>query len=391
MPRPAAELTFDPTTPEFRRDPYRFYRQLRESAPVFRNPAGGWLLSRYRECALALQDTRLGNVEDIRCYPDAGGDNGTSAGSDFAQIRSAVARALSPAVVRRYRPRVAQIVDELVDATLAAGTVDLVASLCHPLGATVFCELFGVPVGDRDLFRGWVDSIVRGVDLLLGVSAEVAARRDAAMAEFSDYFRRLIAVRRVEPAGDLLSDLIAIADGEGGLTEDELVSSCVILLITGHESTVNFVSNSVHALLTHPDELARFRAEPDIGQVAIDELMRYCSPANLVVRTARTAIELDGHVIAEGEFVVPLLAAANRDPDVFAEPERLDLTREPNPHLAFGHGLHYCLGAALARMEGLVALETLTRRAPALELAGEPEFKPTIGLRGLASLPIRTR
>ncbi|HEY3607592.1 MAG TPA: cytochrome P450 [Pseudonocardiaceae bacterium] len=387
-----AELTFDPTTPEFRRDPYRFYRRLRESAPVFRNPAGGWLLSRHQDCAWALQDTRLRNVEDIRCYPDAAGENsenGTAAGGDFAHIRGAVARALSPAVVRRFRPRVGQIVDELVDATLAAGAVDLVASLCHPLGAIVFCELFGVPVGDRELFRGWVDDIVQGVDVLLGVSAELAASRDAAMAAFSDYFRRLINARRADPAGDLLGELIAIADGDGGLTEEELVSSCVILLITGHESTVNFVSNSVHALLTHPDELARFRAEPDIGQVAIDELMRYCAPANLVVRTAGTAIELDGHTIEEGEFVVPLLAAANRDPDVFPDPERLDLTRTPNPHLAFGHGLHYCLGAALARMEGLVALETLTRRAPALELTGEPEYKPTIGLRGLATLPVR--
>ena len=227
--------------------------------------------------------------------------------------------------------------------------------------------------------------------MLIAVEPEVAARRDAAMAEFSDYFRQLIAVRRAEPAGDLLSDLIAIADGDGGLSEDDLVSSCVILLITGHESTVNFVSNSVHALLCHPGELARFRSDPEIDQVAIDELMRYCSPANLVVRKASTDIELGGNTIAAGEFVVPLLAAANRDPEVFGDPERLDLTRQPNPHLAFGHGLHYCLGAALARMEGLVALRTLTERAPALAPAGEPEFKPTIGLRGLSVLPVRVR
>jgi cytochrome P450 len=387
-----SELAFDPTSPDFRRDPYQFYRKLRETAPVFRNPAGGWLLSRYRDCAWALQDTRLTNVEDIRCYPDAADDAGTGAsGGDFAQIRGAVARALSPAVVRGYQERVQQIVDELVDAVLAAGETDLVETLCHPLGAIVFCELFGVPAGDRDVFRAWVDAVVQGVDMLVAVAPEVAQRRDKAMAEFSDYFRNLIATRRAAPTGDLLSDLIAIADGDGGLTEEELVSSCVILLITGHESTVNFVSNSTHALLTHPTELTRFRDNPEVGQTAIDELMRYCSPANLLVRKASTDIELDGNRITAGEFVVPLLGAANRDPAVFPDPERLDLTRQPNPHLAFGHGLHYCLGAALARMEGLVALGTLTRRAPALELAGEPEFKPTIGLRGLAALPVRVR
>lgn len=382
---------FDPTTPEFRRDPYRYYRRLRESAPVFRNPAGGWLLSRYRDCADALQDSRLRNVEDIRCYPDDGDQStgsGGPVGGDFARVRGAVARALSPAVVRRYRPRVQEIVDELVTGTLAAGDVDLVESLCHPLGAIVFCELFGVPSADRALFRGWVDDVVRGVDVLMAVEPDVARRRDAAMAEFTAYFRSLVRQRRHAPTGDLLGDLVAIADGDGGLTEDELVSSCVILLITGHESTVNFVGNSVHALLTHPGELARFRSQPDIGQTAVDELMRYCSPANLVVRSAPVDIELAGHRIGAGEFVVPLLAAANRDPEVFANPETLDLTRAPNPHLAFGHGLHHCLGAALARMEGLVALTTLLARAPHLAAAGEPEFKPTIGLRGLAALPV---
>lgn len=399
MTTEAGGLVFDPTTPEFRRDPYRFYRRLRESAPVFRNPAGGWLLSRHADCASALQDTRLRNVEDIRCYPDANQSPDESGnaptGSDFAQIRGAVARALSPAVVRGYRPRVQRIVDELVGAALAAGAsdspVNLVETFCHPLGAIVFCELFGVPVSERDVFRGWVDAVVQGVDMLMAVAPDVAERRDRAMAEFSEYFRGLIGRRRTAPEADLLSDLIAIADGDGGLTEEQLVSSCVILLITGHESTVNFVANAVYALLSHPDELARFRDDPDIDQVAIDELMRYCSPANLVVRAASTDIEIDGNRIAAGEFVVPLLAAGNRDPEVFADPERLDLSRYPNPHLAFGHGLHYCLGATLARMEGLVALRTLTRRAPGLELAGEPEFKPTIGLRGLSELPVLAR
>jgi cytochrome P450 len=380
-------VAFDPTDPEFRRDPYRFYRALRENAPVFRNPTGGWLLTRYRDCAWALEDPRLRNVEDIRCYPDGAQAGGV--GNDFGRIRGAVARALSPAVVRQYRPRVQEIVDELVGAALAAGEVELVEALCHPLGAIVFCELFGVPTSDRSVFRGWVEAVVQGVDMLVGVPAEVAERRDRAMAEFSEYFRGLIAARREAPAADLLSDLIAIADGEGELTEEELVSSCVILLITGHESTVNFVSNAVHALLSHPVELRRFRAEPELGPVAVDELMRFCSPANLVVRSARTAVELDGHRIEPGEYVVPFLAAANRDPAVFDDPEKLDLTRKPNPHLAFGHGLHYCLGAALAKMEGLVALRTLTDRAPDLAWGGEPEFKPTIGLRGLSRLPVR--
>lgn len=384
-------LMFDPGSEQFQRDPYSYYRRLREQAPVYRAPQGAWLLTRYADCAVALADERLRNVADLRCYPDGTGPARAPGGPEregFARTRGAVYRALAPSVIRGFRPRVQRIVDELLDGALEAGRVDLVETFSLPLASIVFCEIFGVPMADRETFRGWVDAVVQGVDNLVAVSAERAERRDRAMVEFSAYFRDLIARRRRHPTDDLLSELVAIADDGEAMTENELVSSCVILLITGHESTANFVANATLALLNHPVELRRLRDFPEIGPAAIEELMRYEAPAQLVVRAARTDLDLAGQAIAEGELVVPLLAAGNRDPDVFTDPDRLDLTRRPNPHLAFGHGTHFCLGSALARMEGLAALSTLVRRAPDLTLDGEPAYKPTMGLRGLATLPV---
>lgn len=387
-------LLFDPRSDEFRRDPAACYRRLRETAPVYRNPLGGWLLSRHGDCSRALEDTRLRNVENIRCYPDsAAGSQSEAAPSpdDFSRIRKSVTRVLAPAAVRGFEPRIQQIVSELLDSALKAGEVDLVEAFCAPLAAIVFCELFGVPAADRAVFGEWVEAVVQGADMLLIDSPEVARRHGQALADFSAYFRKLIADRRRRPGDNLLDALIAIQRDSDSMTEQELVSSCVILLITGHESTVNFVANATHALLGHPGELMRFRDDPAVRGAAIEELMRYASPATLVVRAAQEDLEVDGHRIAGGELVVLLLGAANRDPAIFADPDRLILTRKPNPHLAFGHGLHFCLGAALARLEGWIALEALLRRAPAIELLGEPEPKPTIALRGLAQLPVRLR
>jgi cytochrome P450 len=385
------DLAFDPSSPEFRQDPHRYYRQLRDAAPVYRNPAGGWLLSRHADCRAAIEDPRLRNVEDVRCYPDGTTTKSGAGGTDYARIRGAVARALSPAIIRTLRPRVQQLVDELLENASRRAEVDLVDALCQPMAAIVFCDLFGVPNVDRQLFRGWVDDAVRGIDVLLMDSPEVAERRARALDEFGEYFRRLIALRRREPADDLLSRLVAIEQDGDSLTEDELVSSCTILLIAGHESTANLVSGSAHALLTNQSELERARAMPELDAPAIDELMRHTSVAQLIVRAANEDLELGGQQVREGEYVVILLAAANRDPEVFAEPDLLDLTRDPNPHLSLGHGPHYCLGAALARMEATVALTTLLRRAPELALAGPPEYKPNVSMRGLARLPVRLR
>lgn len=388
-------LVIDPFSPEFQRDPHSFYRKLRSTAPVFRAPNGSWLLSRYDLCASALEDTRLKNVENIRCYPDAETPSKSpvdAAQADYVRIRKSVARSLSPSSVRKFQPKLQELVNELLDAAVSAGDVDLVDAFCHPLAATVFCQLFGIPAEDRAMFREWVDGVVQGVDTVVVSSPEVTERRERAIARFADYFKELIADRRIRPQNDLLSALVAIQQDDGSmLTEKELISSCIILLIAGHESTVHFVSNATLALLSHPGELQRFRDDPGISSTAIEELMRYTSPANIVVREARTDFEIGGKELREGDSVILLLGAANRDPEVFADPERLDLTRDPNPHLAFGNGPHFCLGATLARLEGLLALSALARKAPALVLRGEPRYKPTLGLRGLASLPVSLR
>jgi cytochrome P450 len=392
----STKALLDPHSPEFRRDPYSAYRRLRETASVHRNPTGGWLVSRYRDIEAALEDPRLRNVKNIRCYPDASDDAGPMdlPIADFVRIRESVARTFSPRMMRRFQPRIQQIVDGLLDHALAAGEVDLHEAFCRPLALNVFGELFGVPAADRTLFSGWVEGMVQGVDvdMQMVVSPELAERRDRAQAEFSTYFRGLIAERRRDPADDLVSALVAIEQDDGTvLTEEELVLSCTMLLIAGHETTVHLVAAATHTLLEHPDQLQRLRDDPGIARTAVEELLRYITPAQLLPRVAHTDLDIGSQRIPAGELIVLLLVAANRDPEIFADPDRLDLTRHPNPHLAFSHGTHFCLGSTLAKLECEIALTGLLRRAPALALAGEAVFKPTIAMRCVDELPVRLR
>lgn len=386
-------LLFDPRTPEFRRDPHVYYRQLREKSPVYRNPLGGWLVTRYADCTKLLEDSRLRGIDAIRCFPDEAiaGRQDIPVNSDFVRFRKTVARALAPAVLERFRPRIQQIVDEALDTAIETGDVNLVDAFAYPLAATVFCELLGVPVSDRVKFRGWVDTISEIIDVFVVASAEMAEQHRQAQSEFTDYFRGAIAERRHEPRDDLLNALLAIEQDGAALTEDDVLTTCVTLLTAGHQTTVQFLTGAVYALLSHPRELRRFRDDPGISSTAIEELMRYASPVTLTVRSAATAIDVSGQRIPAGEYVVPVLAAANRDPEIFADPERLDLTRARNPHLAFGHGARACLGASLARLEGQIALSTLIRRAPEIALRGEPAYMSTIGLRAFSSLPVSLR
>jgi cytochrome P450 len=341
-------------------------------------------------------DARMKNVEFRRCYPDGGDDAGLCPvdpqNVEYVTMRKMVTRQFTPEAMRRLRPRIQRIVDELLDAALEAGDVDLVEAFGFPVATLVACEYFGIPASDRGTFRGWVDAFVACGDGLVGDDEDLDKRRGDAMAELQGYFRSLIPSRRHTPTDDLVGSLVTALDAiDPALTDRQLPDAVSALLMSGYEATGNFLSGATYDLLTHPAELRLFRDNPGIAASAVSELMRYWTPTSYIARSARTDVELDGQVIRAGDTIFLVMAAANRDPEVFDDPDRLDLTRHPNPHIAFGHGPHVCIGAVLTEMEAQLALGALVRRAPALELRGEPKFKTAFAMRGFSTMPVSLR
>jgi hypothetical protein len=307
------------------------------------------------------------------------------------RLRRLVAGAFARGHVERLRPRVADLAERLADDVADAGAngsvVDLIALYAEPLPVQVIAELLGVPESEWSRLRPWSNSIVKMYEY--AVSTEQREAAETASREFVDYLRQLVAVRRQTPGDDLISSLIAETDSDGArLSEDELVTTCTLLLNAGHEATVNVVGNGVTALLAHGAELARLRAQPDLVPTAVEELIRYDSPLQLFERTAIADTAIADVVIPAGEKIAALLGAANRDPGVFDEPERFDVARADNPHLGFGAGIHFCVGAPLARVELQTSLHTLLRRFPNLALAALPERRPEFVIRGVQSLPV---
>ncbi|WP_433329750.1 cytochrome P450 [Spirillospora sp. CA-294931] len=384
----AAILGFDPFAPAFRADPYAQYRQL---GTLGRTPAGLWVTTSHRLCERVLRDPRFGH------RPETGGIWGEEPRRrsfllldppDHTRLRRLVSKAFTPRLVERLRPRVEELVDELLDGL--TGRADVIASLAYPLPVRLISELLGVPPEDRDRFKGWSDALARGLDPEFLLPDADVARRHEARVEFTTYFRALAARRREEPEDDLLSALVAVSDGGDVLSEPELLATCVLLLVAGHETTVNLIGNGALALLRHPDQLAWFREHPEAAPAAVEELLRYDPPVQLSTRSALEDVELDGTKIALGEPILLLTGAANRDPEVFDEPERLDLTRytrDAPRHLAFGSGIHFCLGAPLARLEGEIALRRLFEREVALDET-PPAYRDNLVLRGLAELRV---
>jgi cytochrome P450 len=246
-------------------------------------------------------------------------------------------------------------------------------------------------VKDHERFKGWSLDIARGLDSIwLPPDSDIPRRSAAARHAISDYFRELIAERRATPRGDLLSALIAAEEAGDKLSEEELLATCILILIAGHETTVNLIGNGVLALLRHPDELHRLRQTPALIASAVEELLRYDGPVQRTARVASDDATIGGRTIRKGDMVMPFIGAADRDPAQFPDPDRLDLARGDNRHIAFGWGIHFCLGAPLARVEGQIAIDTLVRRLPRLELATEsPEYRQSLTLRGLKTLPVK--
>ncbi|GAA2921759.1 cytochrome P450 [Streptomyces enissocaesilis] len=398
--------TFDPSSPSFVADPYPAYAELRARGRAhWYEPTRQWLVPHHADVSALLRDRRLGRTylhrftheEFGRTPPPSGhepfhalNDHGLLdlEAPDHTRIRRLVAKAFTPRTVERLAPTVRRLAAELAGAFVAEGGGDLLSAVAEPLPVAVIAEMLGIPEPDRSLLRPWSADICGMYEL--NPSEETARRAVRASVEFSAYLRELIAVRREDPGPDLVSALIAAHDDEDGgrLGEQEMVSTCALLLNAGHEATVNTTANGWWTLLRHPERLAALRADHGLLPTAVEELMRYDTPLQLFERWVLDDIEVGGTVIPRGAEVALLFGSANRDPAAFDRPEALDLSRACNPHVSFGAGIHYCLGAPLARLELAASFGELLRRAPAMRLVAEPEWKPGYVIRGLRELRV---
>ena len=395
----SSQAVFNPLLPEFHANPYPFYRALREEDPVHESPLGFWVCTRYDDAVMVLRDPRFGREGMADLLESRLGIARDASHTrdmlfrdppDHTRLRGLVSRAFTPRVVEVMRPHIQEIVDGLLDRVHGAGAMDVIEDLAYPLPVTVICEMLGVPTADQDVFKGWSNDIARSLDAaILPAGSDVLARGREARLAITDYFRSLINTRRKDPRPDLLSALIAAEEEGNKLSEGELVSTCILLLVAGHETTVNLIGNGLLALLQHPDQLRALRDDPALIQTGVEELLRFDGPVQRTGRMTTADVEIGGKHIPKGSVVVSVIGAANRDPKHFSDPDRLDVSRKENRHIAFGFGIHFCLGAPLARIEGQIAIGALVRRMPGLTLVSDtPEWRESSVLRGLKTLPV---
>ncbi len=395
---------FDPLDRVARRDPYPLYARLRELAPVFwSDTLGMWVATRYADCNQVLSsaawssDQRNARTRAERLASRGIPGGGLSAGlaqtmmfmdpPDHTRVRAVVGRAFTPKRVAALRPAVDDMVDDLLAPAVADGGFDVVSQFGTPLPIAVIGRLLGVPASDNALLTTWTLSIASMLDWIIPEDRFRAAGE--ALLEFCNYCLDLVAVRRKEPGDDLLSIMVHAQEDGGQLSPGELLMTCVLLLTAGNLTTMNLLGTGTLTLLRHPETLARLRDDPDVADPLVDELLRYESPAQMIPRTALEDTEVGGRAIAKGDQLVAIAGAANRDPQEFVAADRFDVDRTDGKHLAFGHGIHFCVGAALARLELRVGLGELARRFPNLALVDDdPEWQPTATARGLVSLPV---
>ncbi|NUH40821.1 cytochrome P450 [Streptomyces samsunensis] len=403
MSSSAEAPVFDPWRPSFVADPYPAYAELREGGRAhWFEPSRQWLIPRHADVSALLRDRRLGRTYLHRFSHEEFGrtapppehepfhtlnDHGMLdlEPPDHTRLRRLVSKAFTPRTVEALVPTIQRLAGELVDSFVASGGGDLIAAVAEPLPVAVIAEMLGIPPADRPALRPWSAEICGMYEL--SPSEETAHRAVRASVEFSAYLRGLIDERRKSPGDDLISGLIAAYDEGDRLTEQEMISTCVLLLNAGHEATVNSTGNGWWALFRHPEQLAALRADPDaLLPTAVDELLRFDTPLQLFERWVLEDIEVGGTVIPRGGEVALLFGSANRDPARFDRPDDLDLSRADNPHVSFGAGIHYCLGAPLARLELMASFGALLRKAPGMRLVGEPERGTNFVIRGLREL-----
>jgi cytochrome P450 len=391
-------------TPEGQADPYPYYSLMREEARVSRTSFGPYCVNGYAECQAVLRDPRLGRgvgIEDTSMgifgdndgrrseFFDVGQHNMLMADPpDHTRLRRLVSRSFTLRQVERLRPAIHELVDSLLEDLARRGDVEFMSEFALPLPMAVIGELVGVPAEDRALLRPKVRAAARGIEPVLSDEEIDAAM--AAIADLGAYFEALLAERRRAPRDDLMSALAEAGENDDRLTDDEILSTAILLFSAGFETTTNLLGNGLLALLTHSDQLEDWKAHPEIAPTAVEELLRFDSPVQFNMRAALEPADLVGEPLERGDRIIVLQGAANRDPEEFDRPDGLDLRRSPNTPLSFGWGIHHCIGAALARMEGEIAFNALLARFRAIELReGEPRWRPGFTLRGLQSFPLR--
>jgi len=387
-------------------NPYPLYHQYRTEHPTHYLEPGFWTFTRYHDILAVLRDDRFSNdprnntVRELlppgpNFDPNAVNPFDQMAGlvllftdpPDHTRMRNLVNKAFTRRTVEALRPHVQELVTGLLDDVADQGSMDVVHDFAYPLPALVICELMGVPVADRDLFKGLSGDVAPILDPVM--SPETMNKAFMALSQFIVYFAGLIEQRRSDPQDDLLSALIAAEEGGDRLTTEELFALCVLVFIAGHETTQSLIGNGLLALLKHRDQLELLKNDNSLMRNAIEELLRYDSPVQLTARNAKEDIDVAGVTVKEGQQVVVLLGAGNRDPEMFEDPDRLNIQRDKPQVVSFGAGVHFCLGAPLARLEAQIAFTELLKRFPNIELAAEPEWRQTLTLHGMNSLKVK--
>jgi cytochrome P450 len=392
---------YEQISEQFLQDPYPTYERLRDQAPIYKSPnADRWLISRYQDVSAIVRDLRFSSQR----Y--GGASTGTAMMQDerFANVRKSqsnwmlfkdqpdhtrlrglVNKAFTPAIVDGLRAHVNQIVDGLLDQMASQGSTDLIADYAFLLPITVIAAMLGVPLADHARFSRWSRALTGASDVQMRPE-RLSGANDAA-AELSDYFGHMVALRRKDPQDDLISALVAAEEQGNKLTTTEVVDNSIMLLFAGHETTVNLIGNGTYALLHNPEQLKKLQDTPDLIKTAVEELLRYDSPVQYTRRVLKEDVEYGGIVMRKSELVITIIGAANRDPAQFDRPDCLDITRADNKHLAFGGGVHYCLGASLSRLEAELAIMKLINRFPDLKLGSEKVmYRDSAGFRGLQNL-----
>lgn len=400
-------LSYDPADPATRRDPFPLFDRLRAEDPVHWSAAlNAWVLTRYDDVRAAMFEPhftadrvrpffRRLPAEERGKYPDL--ERYITGWAVFfdppghTRLRRLMNKAFTPRAIAGLRPRIQGIVDDLIDRVAASGAMDAIADFAYPIPASVIMVMLGVPRRDLDAVKRWSDDMA----LFVGssrLSPDKYRRAQSGMGEMADYFRAIIAARRAAPEDDLISAMLLPDPSGDAFSEDELIATCSLLLFAGHETTSNLIGNGIRALLTHPAELRRVAAEPALVETAVEEMLRWDGPSHGLARLVATDVELNGKQLKPGDRVFALINAANRDPAIFPDPDRFDVARDPNKHLTFAAGIHFCLGAPLARLEGEIAIATLLRRLADLRLADqELDWLDSMILRGVKSLKLSFR
>ncbi len=395
---------YDPTSPEIMADPFPAFRRLREEAPVWWCPAlKGWVVTRYEDVRAGLRDPRL-SAERVQAFirqlpAAARGEIPDLARNlslwmvfldppDHTRMRRLMGPWFSASVFELWRPRIRQIVAELIDGFVERGECDLVADFAYPLPVRVIGDVLGVPRADQEPFKRWSDDLAIFVGRASATPGKLE-RAQAAARDMDRCFRDLVRARGKRPGEDLISRLVGAQEGAARLTEDEVVATCVLLFFAGHETTTALIANGMNAFLRHPEQAERLRSDPELAAPAVEEVLRYDGPSGAGARVVKESHEIGGVTVREGERVFLMVNAANRDPRRFEDPERLDIGRDPNPHLSFGLGVHFCIGAPLARIEGQEALPALLQRLGRPRLATDrPCWSDGVIIRALRALPI---